>query len=234
MDNQEVFKVLNAIIVKLKSFNLKQEQVLFVISELEKAKKELSSVKQKEEEKDKNNYESMIKKGNYLLSEYLADTTLSKNGLAHCLNYLKDIKALVPNSSDQTLTVKKYHRLFWMCALLFIVLSPFFLGMIVPVLLLPVIYLGHKGIKNRTKTGFYFSISIAPLCFGTGVFWIINIFDMMYNNEAAFLNLTSFAGQDTHILYMALIIAASALGIILSLITPFLLLTGYKIHNLFS
>lgn len=51
-------------------------------------------------------------------------------------------------------------------------LTPQFFGFFLPILFFIPIYIGLKGVKQRTMTGFYMTMSVIPVAFMTAVTWI--------------------------------------------------------------
>lgn len=86
--------------------------------------------------------------------------------------YIRYLKASLCDFSGNTSYLRKYITSFLFCAILFLALSPQFYGFILPVLFFLPIYIGLKGVKNRSISGFYMTMSLVPVALMTAFTWI--------------------------------------------------------------
>jgi hypothetical protein len=86
--------------------------------------------------------------------------------------YIRYLKASLFDFEGKTNYLRKYITSFLFCAILFLALSPQFYGFILPVLFFLPIYLGLRGVKKRSISGFYMTMSLIPVAIMTSFTWI--------------------------------------------------------------
>ena len=86
--------------------------------------------------------------------------------------YIRYLKASLCDFEGKTVYLRKYITSFLFSAMLFLALSPQFYGFILPVLFFIPIYIGLKGVKNRSISGFYMTMSVVPVALMTSFTWI--------------------------------------------------------------
>ena len=86
--------------------------------------------------------------------------------------YIRYLKASLCDFEGKTNYLRKYITSFLFSSMLFLALSPQFYGFILPVLFFLPIYMGLKGVKKRSISGFYMTMSVVPVALMTSFTWI--------------------------------------------------------------
>lgn len=119
----------------------------------------------------RNQYNQLNSKGIDIIKE--VKSLKDKNKLETNIEvYIRYLKASLCDFEGKTNYLRKYITSFLFSAILFLALSPQFYGFILPVLFFLPIYLGLKGVKQRTVTGFYMTMSLVPVALMTSFTWI--------------------------------------------------------------
>ena len=130
-----------------------------------------------------------------------------------------------------TINLRKYITSFLFCAMLFLALTPQFFGFFLPILFFIPIYIGLKGVKQRTMTGFYMTMSVIPVAFMTAVTWIrygINV----KQDYVASLKMIVDSGISQNLAEI-LIVTGPVLGCVLFIFASIQLYQGIKTKDLF-
>ena len=123
------------------------------------------------DEKFKIQYNRMNAKGKEVIKEL--KSTKEKNKIDSVIEvYTRYLTASLCDFQGKTINLRKYITSFLFCAMLFLALTPQFFGFFLPILFFIPIYIGLKGVKQRTMTGFYMTMSVIPVAFMTAVTWI--------------------------------------------------------------
>lgn len=118
-------------------------------------------------------YNQLNSKGMDLLKELRNSKNISQNELNCSIEvYIRYAKASLCDFEGKTLYLRKYITSFMFSAMLFLALSPQFYGFVLPVLFFLPIYMGLKGVKNRSIAGFYMTMSVVPVAMMTSFTWI--------------------------------------------------------------
>ena len=153
----------------VKAKNIKNKNKEKYISELDKLYTRYDSIDVPESLK--NQYNKLNSKGIELVKEI--KTIKDKNKLETSVEvYIRYLKASLCDFEGKTTYLRKYITSFLFSAILFLALSPQFYGFILPVLFFLPIYLGLKGVKNRSISGFYMTMSLVPVALMTSFTWI--------------------------------------------------------------
>ncbi len=145
--------------------------------------------------------------------------------------YTRYLKASIGDFEGKTINLRKYITSFLFCAMLFLALTPQFYGFILPVLFFIPIYIGLKGVKQRTMTGFYMTMSVVPVAIMTSITWIRYGLNVKTNyNEALKAIIDSGISQN---LAEILIVVGPLLGCILLMFAIMQLYRGVKSKDLF-
>ncbi|MGL5328756.1 MAG: hypothetical protein ACRDD7_05775 [Peptostreptococcaceae bacterium] len=157
-------EIKNITVLKEKSLNKYNEQ-------LEKIKLEYEKIEV--EDKFKKQYNQLNSKGIELLKELRNSKTQDKHTLANSIEvYTRYLSASLCDFQGKTVYLRKYITSFLFSGMLFLALSPQFYGFILPVLFFIPIYLGLKGVKQRSIAGFYMTMSVIPMGIMTAFTWI--------------------------------------------------------------
>ena len=182
------------------------------------------------DEKFKIQYNRMNAKGKEVIKEL--KSTKEKNKIESVIEvYTRYLTASLCDFQGKTINLRKYITSFLFCAMLFLALTPQFFGFFLPILFFIPIYIGLKGVKQRTMTGFYMTMSVIPVAFMTAVTWIrygINV----KQDYVASLKMIVESGISQNLAEI-LIVTGPVLGCVLFIFASIQLYQGIKTKDLF-
>ncbi|WP_071119098.1 hypothetical protein [Romboutsia timonensis] len=182
------------------------------------------------DEKFKIQYNRMNEKGKEVIKEL--KSTKEKNKIESVIEvYTRYLTASLCDFQGKTINLRKYITSFLFCAMLFLALTPQFFGFFLPILFFIPIYIGLKGVKQRTITGFYMTMSVIPVAFMTAVTWIrygINV----KQDYVASLKMIVDSGISQNLAEI-LIVTGPVLGFVLFIFASIQLYQGIKTKDLF-
>lgn len=182
------------------------------------------------DEKFKIQYNRMNAKGKEVIKEL--KSTKEKNKIESVIEvYTRYLIASLCDFQGKTINLRKYITSFLFCAMLFLALTPQFFGFFLPILFFIPIYIGLKGVKQRTMTGFYMTMSVIPVAFMTAVTWIrygINV----KQDYVASLKMIVDSGISQNLAEI-LIVTGPVLGCVLFIFASIQLYQGIKTKDLF-
>ena len=182
------------------------------------------------DEKFKIQYNRMNAKGQEIIKEL--KSTKEKNKIESVIEvYTRYLTASLCDFQGKTINLRKYITSFLFCAMLFLALTPQFFGFFLPILFFIPIYIGLKGVKQRTMTGFYMTMSVIPVAFMTAVTWIrygINV----KQDYVASLKMIVDSGISQNLAEI-LIVTGPVLGCVLFIFASIQLYQGIKTKDLF-
>ena len=182
------------------------------------------------DEKFKIQYNRMNAKGKEVIKEL--KSTKEKNKIESVIEvYTRYLTASLSDFQGKTINLRKYITSFLFCAMLFLALTPQFFGFFLPILFFIPIYIGLKGVKQRTMTGFYMTMSVIPVAFMTAVTWIrygINV----KQDYVASLKMIVDSGISQNLAEI-LIVTGPVLGCVLFIFASIQLYQGIKTKDLF-
>lgn len=182
------------------------------------------------DEKFKIQYNRMNAKGKEVIKEL--KSTKEKNKIESVIEvYTRYLTASLCDFQGKTINLRKYITSFLFCAMLFLALTPQFFGFFLPILFFIPIYIGLKGVKQRTMTGFYMTMSVIPVAFMTAVTWIrygINV----KQDYVASLKMIVDSGISQNLAEI-LIVTGPVLGCVLFIFASIQLYQGIKTKDLF-
>lgn len=182
------------------------------------------------DEKFKIQYNRMNAKGKEVIKEL--KSTKEKNKIELVIEvYTRYLTASLCDFQGKTINLRKYITSFLFCAMLFLALTPQFFGFFLPILFFIPIYIGLKGVKQRTMTGFYMTMSVIPVAFMTAVTWIrygINV----KQDYVASLKMIVDSGISQNLAEI-LIVTGPVLGCVLFIFASIQLYQGIKTKDLF-
>ena len=182
------------------------------------------------DEKFKIQYNRMNAKGKEVIKEL--KSTKEKNKIESVIEvYTRYLTASLCDFQGKTINLRKYITSFLFCAMLFLALTPQFFGFFLPILFFIPIYIGLKGVKQRTMTGFYMTMSVIPVAFMTAVTWIrygINV----KQDYVASLKMIVDSGISQNLAEI-LIVTGPVLGCVLFIFASIQLYQGIKTNDLF-
>ena len=211
---------------KISSLNKKKKDKY--ISKLEELHKSYINIEI--DEKFKIQYNRMNAKGKEVIKEL--KSTKEKNKIESVIEvYTRYLTASLCDFQGKTINLRKYITSFLFCAMLFLALTPQFFGFFLPILFFIPIYIGLKGVKQRTMTGFYMTMSVIPVAFMTAVTWIrygINV----KQDYVASLKMIVDSGISQSLAEI-LIVTGPVLGCVLFIFASIQLYQGIKTKDLF-
>ena len=182
------------------------------------------------DEKFKIQYNRMNAKGKEVIKEL--KSTKEKNKIESVIEvYTRYLTASLCDFQGKTINLRKYITSFLFCAMLFLALTPQFFGFFLPILFFIPIYIGLKGVKQRTMTVFYMTMSVIPVAFMTAVTWIrygINV----KQDYVASLKMIVDSGISQNLAEI-LIVTGPVLGCVLFIFASIQLYQGIKTKDLF-
>lgn len=205
-------------------------------SKKEKYLNELSTISKEYEnikiaEKLKEVYTSLYKKGNELIKELNLDRD-NKDNISKIEGYIRYLKAAKGDFEGNTNYVNKYFRSFIFTAILFLALSPQYFGFVLPAIFFVPIFLGVRGVKNRSINGLYMSLSVVPVALMTSFIWIRYGIYAFTNYQKAISDVIQATGRSVG-LATALVTGPPVLAIILLTFAIMQAYRGYKSKDLF-
>ncbi|MFR6244867.1 MAG: hypothetical protein ACLUL3_00440 [Romboutsia timonensis] len=211
---------------KISSLNKRKKDKY--ISKLEELHKSYINIEI--DEKFKIQYNRMNEKGKEVIKEL--KSTKEKNKIESVIEvYTRYLTASLCDFQGKTINLRKYITSFLFCAMLFLALTPQFFGFFLPILFFIPIYIGLKGVKQRTMTGFYMTMSVIPVAFMTAVTWIrygINV----KQDYVASLKMIVDSGISQSLAEI-LIVTGPVLGCVLFIFASIQLYQGIKTKDLF-
>ncbi len=182
------------------------------------------------DEKFKAQYNQMNEKGKDLIKEL--KTSKEKNKIESGIEvYTRYLRASLCDFQGKTVNLRKYITSFLFSSMLFLALTPQFFGFFLPILFFIPIYIGLKGVKQRTMTGFYMTMSVIPVAFMTAVTWIRYGINVKQDYVGA-LEMIVNSGISQK-LAQILIVAGPVLGCVLFIFASMQLYRGVKSKDLF-
>jgi len=208
----------------------KKEKFISEIGQLKKGYEDIPEI----HENLNDVYTSLVKKGKELKTLYKNKVTSNdkKELEAKADYYVRYLKAAKGDFLGETPYVIKYIRFFFVTAILFIALSPMYFGFILPGLMFVPIFLGFRGIKQRTKPGFHFSLAVVPVGIMTAALWIRYGIYAMMNFEKEVAAAMQNSGQGEFVAQL-LVAGPPILGALLFICACMQAYFGYKSKDLF-
>ena len=225
LDEANITHIINEL-KKISSLNkIKKDKYISKLEELHKLYINIEI-----DEKFKIQYNRMNAKGKEVIKEL--KSTKEKNKIESVIEvYTRYLTASLCDFQGKTINLRKYITSFLFCAMLFLALTPQFFGFFLPILFFIPIYIGLKGVKQRTMTGFYMTMSVIPVAFMTAVTWIrygINV----KQDYVASLKMIVDSGISQNLAEI-LIVTGPVLGCVLFIFASIQLYQGIKTKDLF-
>lgn len=145
--------------------------------------------------------------------------------------YIRYLKASLYDFEGKTNYLRKYITSFLFSSMLFLALSPQFYGFILPVLFFLPIYMGLKGVKKRSISGFYMTMSVVPVALMTSFTWIRYGINAKMDYTGAVKSIVDSGVAQS--LAQKLVYIGPLFGVILLMFACLQLYRGYKSKDLF-
>lgn len=229
MNTKTVMTTINQLRNEMKNIkNIKESRLLKYDIELEKLHKEYSNIEIPK--KLNKQYSILNNKGTELIKQIRSNK--NKDKLKNNIEvYIRYLKASLYDFTGDTLILRKYITSFLFSSILFLALSPQFYGFILPVLFFLPIYLGLKGVKNRSISGFYMTMSLVPVAVMTSFTWIRYGINSIQDYSGAVESIVK-SGVAVNLAEM-LVYIGPLFGSILLVFSCVQLYRGYKSKDLF-
>lgn len=220
---------INQIISEIKKISiLNEKKKSKYIKKLEELHKSYENIEI--DEKFKEQYNQMNIRGKELIKELksIKDKNKIESGIEIYTRYLR---ASLCDFQCKTINLRKYITSFLFSSMLFLALTPQFFGFLLPMLFFIPIYIGLKGVKQRSMTGFYMTMSVIPVSFMTGVTWIRYGLNVKQDYTKALESVIN--SGISHKLAQILVVIGPILGAILLVFASMQLYRGIKSKDLF-
>ncbi|RKD33507.1 hypothetical protein [Thermohalobacter berrensis] len=227
MNTEELIEILDKLDDKINKTKLitpkRKEKYLKNISSIKEEYKRIEIPKEKDFEKV---YKSLVNKGNELTREFRvnADSKELNGKIQYYLRYLKAAKGDFVGETDY---LGKYFRVYVFTSVLFLALSPQYYGFILPAIFFVPIFLGVRGIRNRSRTGFQLSLAVIPVAIMTSSTWIRYGLYALSNFEEALANTIQASGLSPTIARL-LVVGPPILAVVLFALA---ILQGYRAYK---
>ena len=173
-------------------------------------------------------YDALCQKGNKTIEAIKQNKQDPKGNLNKANVYLRYLKAANGDfKGTSTKAIGQYFRYYMACAILFLALSPQYFGFVLPAVMFVPIFLGVKGIKNRSYTGWLMSMAVIPVSLMTSIIWIQFGMSVMGNPEAVATKLMASNNLSAGVA-MGLTVIPPMLGAVLFPCAIMMAYTGYK------
>jgi hypothetical protein len=230
MQTTELIPILNNINMGIKKSNIVSEKRKEkYINELESLINEYDNIEVPE--KLSNVYNSLVKKGKELQKEVEKSTSANEinEKIQYYIRYLKAAKA---DFTGNYKYINKYYRTYLFTCVLFLALSPQYYGFILPAIFFVPIFLGIRGIKNRSRLGFQLSLAVIPVALMTSFTWIRYGLYVLNNYNNALLEVIN-ANRLSPTTARLLVTVPPILAVILFILAIVQAFRAYKSKDLF-
>ncbi|OPJ54993.1 hypothetical protein [Alkalithermobacter paradoxus] len=230
MKTTEILQVLNELKGKVQSTTLiESKRKEKYLNELSMIASEYEKIEVDQHLKDV--YNSLVKKGKELKGEFKIDADV-KNLYGKIEYYIRYLKAAKADFKGETNYLNKYIKAFILTSILFMALSPQYFGFILPAVFFVPIFLGLRGVKNRSKQGFNLSLAVIPVALMTSFIWIRYGIYAITNYQKAIMDVASDTGRSESTA-KALVTIPPILAVILLAFALVQAYRGYKSKDLF-
>ncbi len=178
-------------------------------------------------------YDALIKKGTNLSENHFRISMNPKQLADSIRRYISYLYAAYGDFTGETSRLTCFHRLFLICGILIMLLSPFMIPPIFALVLVIPILMASRGIRNRTGLGFLLSLVVGAGGIITGAFWVKYLYFVLTDFDgmlADFLRVNSFLSQNVG---EVLMIVLSILGALLFALTIWFLYKAFRVRRLF-
>lgn len=230
MKSQEVINIIDSLVRILKSKNITNENKRNrLINQMEEIKKDFNDIKIDKKYKDV--YNSLIKRGKTIKKE-IEESKNQKEILEKTISYKRFLTAARGDFKGEHINIQKYYWPYILTSVLFLALSPQYFGFVLPMIFFVPIFLGVRGVRTRTITGLYMSLTVVPVSYMTSFIWMKYGMYAINNYNLALSQIIEQTGRSNMVSNLLLIVPP-ILGIILFLSASLQLYLGYKSKDLF-
>ncbi len=178
-------------------------------------------------------FEALCKKGMKVIEEIKTNKNDVKGNLSRAKMYVRYLKSAEGDFKGlSTSAIQRYFRVYMGTAILFLALSPMYFGFVLPALMFVPIFLGIRGIKNRSFSGLTLSAMVIPVALMTAMYWIRYGMGVMGNPEQVAGAMATAGGFSTGTA-MLLTVVPPILAVALLYLTIMTIINGLKAKNYF-
>lgn len=210
----------------ISSENIKQSLQNKLVGQINELTQEYRGLELTNEE----HYEVLLKKGEENLRTLKKN--VNKESLDQLDSYLRYARASVYDFNHDLSGLNYFTRSFLVTAILFMGLSPQFFGFMLPFVFLLPVFLGLKGIKQRSKTGLFLALSVTPVALMTGIIWARYALYAFSNFNQVLAQMVAELNRSVGLAKMVIIVP-SILGFVLIGLALLTTYYGYKYRKLF-
>lgn len=171
-------------------------------------------------------YESLLKKGR----ELMKDANINNKDKVEY--YLRYCNAALYDFNENLKPLNRIVLSYMLTCILFFALSPQYFSYILPLIMIIPIYLGLKGVRNRSFNGLLYALLCIPMALLTSVAWLWNAF-LASKNFGAYIEALSKQFNKTPETARNLIIIFVAMSFILLISSLYTLIMGIKYRKMF-
>ncbi|QCX33717.1 hypothetical protein FDN13_08390 [Caloramator sp. E03] len=221
----------SSLVVLLEDIKRKIDKSAINENKKEKYKKELENLIFKYRQlgvpnNHKETYESLLKKGR----ELMKDANINDKGKIEY--YLRYCNAALYDFNENLKPLNRIVLSYMLTCILFFALSPQYFSYILPLIMIIPIYLGLKGVRNRSFNGLLYALSCIPMALLTSVAWLWNAF-LASKNFGAYIEALSKQFNKSPETARNLIIIFVAMSFILLASSLYTLIMGIKYRKMF-
>jgi uncharacterized membrane protein (DUF485 family) len=171
-------------------------------------------------------YDSLVKKGRELLKDF------NNNSVGKLDMYLRYAIAALYDIKGNTKPLTTLVRTYLISCALFMALSPQYFSYILPLVLFVPMFMGLKGMKNRTMTGLKIGMASMPMAVLTASIWVRNGILNVGNFDA---HVQAIANQMNSSVGFArnLTIIFTVLSVVLFVSSIYTIYSGWKYRKMF-
>ena len=229
MKNQDLLEVLDALCGKMEETDLLGGRKTRLLRELREMMVQYAGLDVPERFDEV--YQSLVAKGRQLASCYRIDAD-SRELTGKTRYYLGYLNAAYGDFTGQTRRIQPFYRLFLLCSILFLILSPMYLTPIFSIIFIVPIALAVRGVKQRLRSGYWLAMLIVPVSIMTAVMWVRNgVYVLGHFPQAVAQTMESSGMGET--VATVLTMACPALGSVLMVLALVMLFQGWQVRKLF-
>lgn len=178
-------------------------------------------------------FEALCKKGIKVVEEIKTNKSDFKGNLSRAKMYIRYLKSAEGDFKGlSSVAIQRYFRVYLGTSILFLALSPMYFGFILPALMFVPIFLGIRGIKNRSFSGLTLSAMVIPVALMTAMYWIRYGMGVMNNVEQVVAQMASASGFSSSVATL-LTVVPPILAVALFYLTIMTIVNGLKAKNYF-
>lgn len=221
----------SSLVVVLEDIRRKLEKSSIEKSKKEKFKTDLNNLIENYRnigtpDNHKDTYDSLVRKGRELGKE------ANINDKKKVEYYLRYCNAALFDFNENLKPLNRLILGFMLTCILFFALSPQYFSFVLPLIMIIPVYMGLRGMRNRTYNGFLYAMSCIPMALLTSAAWIRNAF-MGPKNFQVFVEALAKQYGRTPESARGLLIFFIILGFVLLISSIYTIVMGYKYRKMF-